>query len=136
MKSNNHFTLPPDDQRCFHLDSRDGTRCPNWAMANLPCCPKHEPASPKPSGELRPGRLEGMVDNLFLIQDLLANAIKTKAQDEALDILTLVELSRNFTHNALNITRTLKEKQAIEAPQNDWSVILAEISLELEQEEP
>jgi hypothetical protein len=77
-----------------------------------------------------------MVDDLFFIQDLLANAIKSQSQGETLDILTLAELSRNFTHNALNITRTLCQKQALEAPKNEWALLLAEISLELDQEEP
>ena len=82
------------------------------------------------------GLMEEMVDNLFFIQDLLAGAIKSKVQEEALDILTLAELSKDYTHNALNITRTLREKQALEAPQNEWSLILAELSLELEEEAP
>src|SRR5262245_57386060 len=129
MKSNKPITLPPDDRRCFFIDGENGSRCPNWAMAGLPFCPKHEPetplnppvspppflpppsegglrgVSPFPPAAGRPGgvgRLEEMVDNLFFIQELLAKAIKTKAQGEALDLLTLAELSRNFTHNALN----------------------------------
>ena len=105
MKSNKPITLPPDDRRYFHFDGVNGTR------------------------------IEDLVDNLFFIQDLLAQAIKSQAQAEALDILTLAELSRDYTHIALNITRTLQAKQALEAPQNEWSLLLAQISLELEEEE-
>ena len=148
MKSNKPITLPPDDRRCHHLDGVNGSRCPNWAMAGLPFCPKHEPTTPSfpPAARPRPepvegglrgvGRLEDLVDNLFFIQDLLAQAIKSQAQGEALDILTLAELSRNYTHNALNITRTLQAKQALEAPKNEWALLLAELSLELDQEAP
>ena len=151
MKSNKPITLPPDDRRCFHFDGVNGSRCPNWAMAGLPFCPKHEltslptPLNPPaagggetgvPSVELASGRMAEMVDNLFFIQDLLAQAIKSQAQGEALDILTLAELSKNYTHNALNITRTLQAKQALDAPKNEWAFSLAEISLELEEEVP
>jgi hypothetical protein len=80
--------------------------------------------------------MEEMVDNLFFIQDLLAQAIRSQAQGEALDILTLAELSRDYTHNALNITRTLRQKQALDAPRNEWALSLAELSLELDQEGP
>jgi hypothetical protein len=46
MKSNNYITLPPDDRRCHHLDGVNSSRYPNWAMADLPFCPKHVPATP------------------------------------------------------------------------------------------
>ena len=76
-----------------------------------------------------------MVDTMFLIQEFLATAIKTQLQAQGMDILTLAELSKGYIANALNITRTMQAKQALEVPQNEWSLILAEISAELEQEE-
>src|SRR5262245_32207737 len=122
MESNKPITLPPDDRRCFFLDSLNGSRCPNWAVAGLSFCAEHGPSTPPnppatggngetpvappPAAALPPLRgvekMEDLVDNLFFIQDLLAHAIKSQVQGEALDILTLAELSRNYTYNALN----------------------------------
>lgn len=130
MKQNKSITLPPVDRRCIYHDSLKGDRCPNWARAGLAFCPEHEPP-PRSSGE----RLEHMVETMFLIQELLAMAIKTQVQAQALEILTLAELSKGYIANGLNITRTLQAKQALEAPQNEWSLILAEVSNELEQQE-
>jgi hypothetical protein len=86
-----------------------------------------------------------MVDTMFLIQDLLAIAIKTQVQAQEMDILTLAEFSKGYIANGLNITRTMQAKQALDGgsafgppastPQNDWSLILSEVSKELEQQE-
>ena len=138
MQSNKAITLPPDERRCIHIEGVTGSRCPTWAMAGAASCPEHEPLTtpqneptPKSSGE----RIEHMVDTMFLIQDLLAIAIKTQVQAQEVDILTLAELSKGYIANGLNITRTMQAKQALEAPQNDWSLILSEVVNELEQQE-
>ena len=138
MKSNKPITLPLEKRRCIHHDGINGTRCPNWARAGAAACPKHEPITspqneptPKSSGE----RMEHMVETMFLIQEFLATAIKTKVQAQELEILSLAELSKEYIANGLNLTRTLQAKQALEVPQNEWSLILAEVSKELEQQE-
>src|SRR5688572_19473344 len=123
MRSNKLITLPPEKRRCIHRDGINGSRCPNWAIAGAASCPEHEPITtpqndptPKAAGE----RIEHMVDTMFLIQDLLAIAIKTQVQAQGMDILTLAELSKGYIANGLNITRTVQAKQALEAPKNDW----------------
>src|SRR5262245_14484168 len=99
MTSSSRTILPPDEKRCQHYHS-DGSRCPNWAMADSAFCPNHDPEKPTPPTGPTPQKtldsmlMNDLVDHVFLIQSRLASFILAKTESNSVDILELSELSK------------------------------------------
>ena len=134
MRRKNIANPPPDDRRCAY-HSEAGVRCRQWAIKKQAFCPGHNPdrvnkAGSRPNGHKNAYQhgayatstkalthLPEVIDELFIVQEQLFQAIQEKAPE--IDVRVLARLSQVMTSNALRIIRVIKDQKAMERAKNE-----------------